>query len=183
MEELDVPDYFKRETIYVYSGHVPVQNVPKSWQVDSKLRPVWQELGIATKTCRDLIFYSKNKDSIDKMIQAQEEQRDDYTIGLMYGYPECCVKEFADRQKLNQESYLYDPAGSSFLDQGFSRVYALCNACMNSHNSQSSRIDAVLRETLKNLSRKLYESLLKEKSKENISNLKLKIQQYERLSH
>lgn len=164
MKELD--DQSKREILFVYGGISPVKSLSSAYFTTpdesflTRLYDIFSRLGIEHTIYKDelgqnFVHYSKNRNYLSRMRKALDEN-DDYNIGLLYGYPECCVKDYVIKNSSYNES---DEFAVRDGRTGFAMRYRPCINCLGNSDSPSYRLHEQIERTIHNFSPRLYPSL------------------------
>jgi len=162
LENLGIPESNKAEMLWVYKGNIPVEDIYiEKIDENSETMDILKTLDLKSTEFKDRLFYSKDQELLKNMIDAQIRQ-DKKLMGMLYGYPECCVFRYStleSPEEYNTNRLLTAIREGQRLPR-FLRHYIPCPNCAGHENTPSEKLDDLLKRTLKHSSPKIYHSLI-----------------------
>ncbi len=164
IENAKIPDKEKIEMICVAYGLIPIGEAKDEFEIKKILDPA----GLQYKEYNGFLLFSAYRERIDKLKEASKI-RNDYVLGLMWGYPLCCVEYFSKeaggeeafsaylkeiRKRINDREHI----------EYYFRDYVPCPVCVKNKNSPSGRLEEKIEGLLSKASPKLHESFYRIKN-------------------
>lgn len=165
VENAKIPDKEKIEMICVAYGLLPAGELRN---YDSGIKKLLDSAGLQYKECDGFLLFARAREEIDKLKEANEI-RNDYVLGLIWGYPSCCVEYFSKKagRKKAFDAYLKEIRkrinDREHIEYYF-RDYVPCPACVKNKNSPSGRLEEKIEGLLSKVSPKLHESFYRIKN-------------------
>jgi len=170
LEDYPLNSKSKMELVWVSECVIPVEDVSTSY-LENGLEDIINNLGLHYKmSTREKMLYSQNLDLIEDMVDAIRK-KDEKKMGLLYGFPECCVDHYIRQDgsayEKNEEA-IKQRLKNGFPIANYFRDYVHCLDCLSNHDSPSGKLETKMAKVLEKDSPKLHREFRDKKSGERV---------------
>jgi hypothetical protein len=169
LEGLIIPSHEKMKIIWTVEGLKPVGVLETEYSTEDLCR-VLEEIGLQTRTIPP-VLYSQHPHHIERMIVAMQ-QEDDRALGILFGYPECCIdyymraKEAGKEPKRDEEQRIIGYLKQGLQPLPYFNSWVHCDNCLTDRESPSWLLEERMKEALRKNSKSLYEEFMERKNAE-----------------
>jgi len=159
LENSKIPDQEKIGAICVDAGLIPVASTEKNYETKNLL----DLLGLYNTRDNGSLLYSRDRQKLNDMIKATKN-KDEYKIGLLYGFPECCINYYNELKRKDKAPLIesFKAIRKRLKDNkptpAYFREYVPCPNCLSTKDSPSGYAEKQMADVLKENSPKLHEA-------------------------